>query len=203
MRTLFVCFASVLSLAAISDATSANALVGAKAPDFHAEDLDGTAHTLHDYRGKIIVLEWSSPECPYSRRYYDNGTLDALYEYASNNSIVWINIVPKLQELTPRQVKERSRGALKNIIIDSNYEISSLFDATTTPQIFIIDRRQTLSYIGAIDSSATLKKQTKELIPYTRNALEDLLAGQEVRKKITRAFGCYIPNSERVLDFSR
>jgi len=173
---------------------SANLPLGAKAPDFQGQDLKGNRHLLSDYAGKIVVLEWSSPECPYSRRYYDNGTLDSLYEYAAKNGVAWINIVPKLQKLTPAQALEHFDPANKTVILDMGLDISTIYSATTTPQIFIIDRQGILAYSGAIDSNAMLKKTTGKLVPYTRNALDDLLAGREVRKKITRAYGCYVRN---------
>ena len=68
------------------------------------------------------------------------------------------------------------------------------------PQIFIIDRQGILAYSGAIDSTATLKKTASKVVPYTRNALDDLLVGREVGKKITRAFGCFIKNNAQPRD---
>ena len=76
-----------MSILTVSGSLSAEVLIGAKVPDFQGQDLQGNPHKLSDYAGKIVVLEWSSPECPYSRRYYENGTLDSLYDYAANNDI--------------------------------------------------------------------------------------------------------------------
>lgn len=189
-----------LSFTLLSCTVAAEALPGTAAPNFQGRDAQGVQYRLSDYAGKIVVLEWSSPECPYSRRYYQNGTLDALYEHARKNGIVWINIVPKLQKLTPAQVLAQ-RDATKNItILDQQLDISSAYGATTTPQIFIIDRHGVLSYSGAIDSTAMLKTTGRKAIPYTRNALDDLLAGRPVRTSITRAFGCYVKNNTQAMD---
>ena len=95
-----------LCLTILSGNLSADLLLGTKVPDFQGQDLQGKRHRLSDYAGKIVVLEWSSPECPYSRRYYENGTLDSLYDYAANNGIIWINIVPQLRKLTREQALE-------------------------------------------------------------------------------------------------
>ncbi len=178
----------------------AEVLLGAKAPDFQGQDLLGKKHRLSDYSGKIVVLEWSSPECPYSRRYYDNGTLDSLYDYARKNGIIWINIVPRLLTLSREQALKRLDPSKKLIILDTTLDISTAYGATTTPQILIVDRQGILSYSGAIDSTAMLKKTASKVVPYTRNALDDLLAGREVNKKITRAFGCYISNNAKPVD---
>lgn len=175
---------------------SADLLLGSKVPDFQGQDLQGKPHRLSDHAGKIVVLEWSSPECPYSRRYYENGTLDSLYDYAVKNGIIWVNIVPRLQTLTPEQVEDHLDPAKKIIILDTTLDISTAYGATTTPQILIVDKQGFLSYSGAIDSTAMMIKTARKVIPYTRNALDDLLADREVDKKITRAFGCYIQKKE-------
>jgi hypothetical protein len=176
----------------LSGSLSASPLLGAKAPDFHGQDIQGKKHQLSDYAGKIVALEWSSPECPYSRRYYENGTLDSLYDYANKNGVIWINIVPRLQQLTREQALERLDGSKKIVILDTMLDISTAYGATTTPQILVIDKQGILSYSGAIDSTAMLKTTASKVVPYTRNALDDLLADREVVKKITRAFGCFI-----------
>lgn len=191
---------SFLCLTTLSGNLSANLLLGTKAPDFQGLDLQGNQHRLSQYSGKIVVLEWSSPECPYSRRYYENGTLDSLYEYAATNGIIWINIVPRLNKLTPKQALKHLDPAKKIVILDSKLGISKSYGATTTPQILIVDKRGILSYSGAIDSTAMLKKTASKVVPYTRNALDDLLADREVSNKITRAFGCYISNKNQSED---
>lgn len=189
-----------LCLTMLSGSLFANPLLGAKAPDFQGQDLQGKQQRLSDYTGKIVVLEWSSPECPYSRRYYGNSTLDSLYDYAATNDIIWINIVPRLQTLSREQAFKHLNISKKIVILDTTLDISTAYGATTTPQIFIIDRQGILSYSGAIDSTAMLKKTASKVVPYTRNALDDLLAGREVGKKITRAFGCFIKNNDQPRD---
>jgi thioredoxin-related protein len=181
-----------LCLSMLSGSLSADGLLGANAPDFQRQDLQGKKHKLSDYAGKIVVLEWSSPECPYSRRYYQNGTLNSLYDYAKKNGIIWINIVPRLQKLTREQIINQFDASKKIVIMDTTLDISTAYGATTTPQIIIVDKQGILSYSGAIDSTAMLKKSASKVVPYTRNALDDLLASREVGKKITRAFGCFI-----------
>jgi len=195
-----LCLVLFLCAAMTGSSLSAELLLGTKVPDFQGKDLKGQSHRLSDYAGKIVVLEWSSPECPYSRRYYDNGTLDSLYEFAAEKGIIWINIVPKLQKLTRDQALSHMDPSKKIVILDTTLDISSAYNANTTPQILIINKQGILSYSGAIDSTAMLKKTSNESIPYTRNALEDLLAGRSVSKKITRPFGCYVKNKAELAD---
>ena len=179
----------------LSGSLFADLLLGEKVPDFQGQDLQGNQRRLSDYAGKIVVLEWSSPECPYSRRYYENGTLDSLYDYAKKNGIIWINIVPKFQKLTREQALAHIDPSKKIIILDTTLNISTAYGVSTTPQILIINKQGILSYSGAIDSTAMLKKTSSKTVPYTYNALHDLLTGREVSKKITRAFGCFVKNN--------
>ena len=187
-------------LIVFGDKLSADLPLGTKVPDFEARDLQGKMHRLYDYAGKIVVLEWSSPECPYSRRYYKNGTLDSLYKFAAENDIIWINIVPRLEKLTREQAFKHIDSSKKIILLDTTLDISTAFNATTTPQIFIINKQGVLSYSGAIDSTAMLKKTARQAVPYTQNAINDLLNGKEVRRKITRPFGCFINLSAQAED---
>lgn len=187
-------------LTMLSGSLYADLVLGLKVPDFQGQDLQGKKHRLSDYAGKIVVLEWSSPECPYSRRYYENGTLDSLYDYAAKNNVIWLNVVPRLHKLTREQALDHFDASKKIVILDTELDISTAYGATTTPQIFIVDRQGILSYSGAIDSTAMLKKAASKVVPYTRNALDDLLAGREVGKKITRSFGCYVKNNSQPTD---
>lgn len=182
----------LLSLALVGGAACADAMVGNKAPNFQANDIEGKPQRLSDYAGRIVVLEWSSPECLYSRRYYDNGTLDALYDFATQSGMVWMNIVPTPSMSTRQNARSHLGSARKIVVLDDDFAVSAAYGAATTPQIFIVDTHGVLAYSGAIDSSATLKKTAGPVVPYVRNALNDLLAGRDVAKKITQPFGCYI-----------
>ena len=173
----------------------ADVVIDEKAPDFEGRDLQGKSHRLSDFLGRIVVLEWSSPECPYSRRYYENGTLNSLYEFASKNNIVWINIVPRLEKLSQEQAFKNFDTSKKIVILDNTLDISTAYGAQTTPQIFIVNKQGILSYTGAIDSSAMLKVTASNTLPYTRDALDDLLENQEVHRKITRVLGCFVKSN--------
>jgi len=67
-----------LALALAATSAWAAAPVGQPAPDFTAPDLQGKPVKLSDYKGKFVVLEWTSPECPYVRRHYNSGNMPSL-----------------------------------------------------------------------------------------------------------------------------
>ncbi len=192
--------ALVLCLSLNHSAFATDLYAGARAPDFEGIDILGERHALADYKGEIVVLEWSSPQCPYSRRYYKNGVLPELHSHSSKKGIVWINIVPKMHGETQPDLNKLDPGSSKITIYDHNLDISTSYGAGTTPEIFVIDRTGMIAYMGAIDSSALLKKTSSEVRPYVRNALDDLLAGRAVAKKVTRPYGCYVENNSYAAD---
>ena len=63
-------FSGIMSSTATADPT---AIIGQKAPNFTLTDLNGTPRDLALYRGKIVVLEWTNPACPYVVGHYANG----------------------------------------------------------------------------------------------------------------------------------
>src|SRR5690606_24940278 len=87
VRRLCVAVAAVVLLPACG---RADATVGQPAPDFTLTDHTGKTHRLADYRGKVVVLEWINPNCPFSRRHAEEGTMTKLAE--ANPSVVWLAI---------------------------------------------------------------------------------------------------------------
>jgi cytochrome oxidase Cu insertion factor (SCO1/SenC/PrrC family) len=79
MKSL-TCFAAIAALAAALAPVSAGAqaVVGSPAPQFTATDSRGQSHTLNEYRGKYVVLEWHNQGCPYTRKHYVSGNMQAL-----------------------------------------------------------------------------------------------------------------------------
>jgi AhpC/TSA family len=86
--TLAIALAVVVP--ACSRAESAESAVGAAAPDFTLPDLQGKAHHLAEYRGRVVVLEWINPNCPFSRRHAEEGTMTRTA--AAHSDVVWLAI---------------------------------------------------------------------------------------------------------------
>jgi AhpC/TSA family len=183
------CFADGASLSRVN--------VGAAAPLFSALGADGTRHRLSDYRGKIVVLEWTSPVCPYTAVKYRNGAMQALQSYAARHRVVWLSMdtaAPgRAGYLTPAAARQRitaTRSVVTGFLFDVDGKIARRFGAKTTPSFFIVDRDGKLAYEGAMDDENSADSARPN--NYVRDALEDLHAHVAVRTPETRPYGCGI-----------
>ena len=148
-----------LALALSTAATAlAAAPVGKPAPDFTAPDLQGKAVKLSDYRGKFVVLEWTNPECPYVRRHYNSGNMPSLQKELGAKDVVWLTVNSTNQTSSefksPQDMAAwlKEKGASpKATLIDKDSKVGKLYDARTTPHMYIVDPKGTLIYAGAID----------------------------------------------------
>src|SRR5579883_2097536 len=67
--------------------------IGQPAPDFKALGSDGATHRLADYHGKVVVLEWTNADCPYTRKHYESGNMQAMQRLARDHGVVWLSVV--------------------------------------------------------------------------------------------------------------
>jgi len=190
--------ALALVLASASSAWAAK--VGQAAPDFSAPDLQGKAVKLSDYRGKYVVLEWTNPECPYVQRHYNSGNMPELQKELGAKDVVWLTVNSTNQSSsefkTPQQMGKwmgEKGAAPKATLIDKDSKVGKLYDARTTPHMYIVDPQGKLIYAGAIDdkrwASAEATKQAKN---HVRAALGEAMAGKQVSVAATSPYGCSV-----------
>jgi len=179
---------------------AADPAVGKPAPDFTGTDSMGKTHTLSDYRGKTVVLEWTNHECPYTAKHYKAGSMQALQQETTADGIVWLSIIssaPGLQGyVTAGEANEltTSRSAAPSaVILDPEGTIGRLYDASTTPEMFVIVPDGTIAYMGAIDDEpSTWGADPLKAKNYVRLAMADLAAGKPVSTPKTRPYGCSV-----------
>jgi hypothetical protein len=174
--------------------------IGKKAPDFSLPDTQGKTHTLSEYRGKFVVLEWTNPDCPIVHKHYDSGNMQKLQKEYTAKGVVWLSIdssAPGNQgNYPPAQLDSimKSRNAAPTaILLDPAGSTGHEYDAKTTPDMYIIDPKGNLIYDGAIDSipsadPADISKATN----YVQAALDEALAGKQVTTTSTRPYGCAV-----------
>lgn len=176
--------------------------VGNVVPDFSLVDLNGKVVKLSDFKDKIVVLEWSNPNCPFVQRVYKEKIMTTVQKEFTQKGIVWIIINstnPKHRDY--REPKELQKiysewGAVYTAyLMDPDGKVGRMFDAKTTPHMFIIDKNGKLVYNGAIDDDPRGEK--KEKINYVRNALNEILAGKPVSVSITKPYGCSVKYAEQ------
>ena len=174
-------------------------VVGEPAPDFVGTDSRGTSHALADFRGSPVVLEWTNHECPYTVKHYQAGAMQALQQEATGAGVVWFSIVssaPGTQgHVTASEANTltQSRSAVPTaVILDPEGAIGRLYDAKTTPHMFVIDATGQLVYMGAIDDQPSARSDPASARNYVRLALSELAAGLPVTSASTQPYGCTI-----------
>jgi len=187
-------------LTAFSLSAYAGVNVGKAAPDFTGVDSNGNKHTLSQYKGKIVVLEWTNHDCPYVKKHYNSGNMQELQKDATANGIVWLSIISsrpgKQGHVSGEQANQltQSRNAAPTaVILDETSEIGLLYGAKTTPHMYIIDKTGQLVYMGGIDNIPS--KDEDDIVGannYVRAALDAMAAGKTIEDSITRPYGCSV-----------
>jgi hypothetical protein len=194
----------ILALLAGSVILSTAAFAGAKvdepAPAFTLKDAAGKAHSLVDYKGKLVVLEWVNFGCPFVRKHYDSGNMQRLQQMAAGKGAVWLSIcssAPGKQgyyagtELTGKIGAERSAAAA--YLVDEDGTVGKIYEARTTPHMFVIDPSGILIYAGGIDDVASTRQEDiSGATNYVQKALDAALAGKPVETKTSKPYGCSV-----------
>ena len=190
-----------LALATLVVATAAFAIrPGELAPDFHGTDSKGKTQSLSQYRGKYVVLEWANQGCPYEQKHYKSGNMEALQKEWTAKGVAWLSIIssaPGQQGyVTPPQENDYLKtmhAAPTAAVLDPTGAIGHLYDAKTTPHMFVIDPSGKIVYEGAIDDKPSPDPSTlKDAHNYVSEALTEAMAGKPVQTPVTRSYGCSV-----------
>lgn len=173
------------------------------APDFTGVDSNGDRHQLSDYRGRVVVLEWTSHECPFTRKHYTSDNMQTLQAEAAEQGVVWFSVVssaPGQQgyvEGAEANELTQSRGAKPTaVLLDPEGELGQLYAARTTPHMYVIDAEGILRYMGAIDNVPSANPaDVPGATNFVRAALDNVLAGQPVETAFSQPYGCSVKYS--------
>ena len=169
-------------------------------------DLDAPASgvSLADQRGKLVVLEWTNHDCPYVRKHYETGNMQALQKEATGQGVVWLTLISsapgKQGHVTAapgRRADHDAQGrARPRCCSIPTGVVGQMYGATNTPHMYVIDKAGTLVYAGAIDDRPTSRRSDVQGAQnYVRAALQAVAAGQPVKTPVTRAYGCTVKYS--------
>ncbi len=166
----------------------ARAEIGRPAPDFVLTDLDGGSHRLTERRGRIVVLEWTNHECPAVNHLYDTGTIAGARATVENEPVEWL-LVDSSHFCTRRAAEIRRWRDRREIhhpyLLDAEGTVGRLYDASRTPQVFVIDAQGVLAYVGAV-------ADRHGEVNYLAGALKALLHGSDVTPTYVRPRGCSV-----------
>ena len=157
------------------------------APDFELPDLDGNLHRLSDYRGQIVIVNFWSCECPHSER-TDRSTMACLVQWGAEVDL--LSIASNRNESAACVAEAANARRLPRVLLDAQHVVADLYEAVTTPHVFVVDREGILCYRGAADDVTFRQKQPTRF--FLEEAVEALLDGQLPALAETTAYGCAI-----------
>jgi alkyl hydroperoxide reductase subunit AhpC len=176
------------------------ARVGEKAPDFTATDSNGVEHTLSQYQGKYVVLEWHNNGCPYVRKQYNSGNMQKLQKQWTSRGVIWLTVISSAPGKQGYVTANEENDYLKQMnatptaaILDPTGKLGHLYDAKTSPHMFIIDPSGTLIYDGAIDDQPTPDPASiNGATNFVSQALTEAMTGKPVSVQTSRPYGCSV-----------
>ena len=154
--------------------------VGDQAPAFTLSDTAGDEVSLSDYSGKVVVLEWLNPDCPFVQRHYKAGTMKNLAAKYGAQGVIWLTVNSTKYMDAAANAKFRTANDLPYpVLVDQSGEVGHLYGAMTTPHMYVIDGGGNLVYIGAIDDDPRGNKG-RPADNYVAAALAEVIAGTAV-----------------------
>ncbi len=177
------------------------AVPGEAAPEFTELDANGKSHTLADYKGEWLVLEWFNKDCPYVRKHYGSGNMQAVQKQYTDKDVRWLTVISsakgKQGYLEPKQAVEEAKkhnlNASAPFLMDADGSMGRAYGAKTTPHMFIINPEGEVVYAGAIDDNDSANPA---VIPESENyvvaALDAAMSGKPIQEASSRAYGCSV-----------
>lgn len=185
---------------ASSSPSTSKAAVGEEAPVFELTDLEGKSFSLAAERGKIVVLEWFNPSCPFVKASHTKGSLVDAAKRLQKRGVVYVAINSGAPGKQGHGVEANASGAkafglTHPVLLDETGRVGHLYGAARTPHVFVIDAEGRLAYRGAIDNSPDGEGQEPaggKLVSYLEQAVSELLSGKPVSTPETSPYGCSV-----------
>lgn len=181
-------------------AAAAAPQIGQVAPDFSAQDSKGDSVRLSQYRGKTVVLEWTNADCPYTRKHYSSGNMQSVQSSAREHGIVWLSIISSapgkegyVNGAAADALTAARHAAPSAVLLDPTGALGRMYNAKTTPHMFVIDKNGMLQYMGGIDSIASADpSDIARAEPYLKEAMLAVAGGDKPPHAATKPYGCSI-----------
>src|SRR4051812_37532866 len=197
MKTILLALSSFVAVTLFA---SDSPPVGAAAPDFSLPDANGKTHSLSEYKGKYVVLEWFNPECPFVKKHYGSGNMQKLQQEYTGKGVVWLSIdssAPGAEGNLSGEQAEKITTAWKThqtaLLLDPEGKAGRAYGAKNTPHMFIISPEGKIVYEGAIDSKRTPNPaDIPNSTNYVKVALDESMSGKPVTTANTQPYGCSV-----------
>ncbi len=177
-----------------------SAKLNESAPDFKLKDSNGNEHSLSDFKGKVVVLEWINYDCPFVKKHYNSKNMQSLQEKYTKQGVIWLAICSsapgKQGNFSSDEINKRSReyeAKFTAYLIDEDGKVGKMYGAKTTPHMYIINSDGRLVYAGGIDDKASTDvEDIKGSKNYVSSALDEILSGKQVTVQSSTPYGCSV-----------
>ena len=174
--------------------------IGSAAPDFLLTDAKGQTHSLSQYKGKYVVLEWFNPECPFVKKHYGGGNMQKLQAEYTGKGVVWLSIDSSAPGMEGSLTAEQAQKTMSDwktkqtaLLLDPEGKAGRAYGAKNTPDMIVISPEGKIVYEGAIDSKATPNPADIPISTnYVKVALDESMAGKPVSTATTKPYGCSV-----------
>ena len=172
------------------------------APEFKLSDSYGNEISLRSFIGKKVVLEWTNHGCPYVAKHYETGNMQSTQEFAKEEEIIWLSIISSAPG-TQGYVSSNEANALTitrkasptHVLFDPTGEVGRIYDAKTTPHMYIINEEGLMKYQGAIDDAGGRGFMSRDLLKaknYVKESLKEMGTGEAISSPVTKPYGCSV-----------
>ena len=172
------------------------------APEFKLLDSYGNEISLSSFIGKKVVLEWTNHGCPYVAKHYETGNMQSTQDFAKEEEIIWLSIISSAPG-TQGYVSSDDANALtitrkaspSHVLFDPTGKVGRIYDAKTTPHMYIINEEGLMKYQGVIDDAGGRGFMNRDLLRaknYVKESLQQMGTGEEISSPVTKPYGCSV-----------
>jgi peroxiredoxin len=203
-RLAFVLVVIAVFAAVVAAPAAAAAVVGQPAPAFTLTDSHGKPHSLADFKGKVVVLEWWNFECPFVGKHYGSGNMQKLQKEWTAKGVVWLTVSSSapgkqghVDGAKANALMKEKGGASTAVLLDHDGKVGKAYGAKTTPHMFVIDTKGALVYAGGIDDKpSTDQADIVAAKNYVAAAIAEVTAGKPVTTATSQPYGCGVKYAE-------
>ncbi|MHC4825510.1 MAG: redoxin domain-containing protein [Planctomycetota bacterium] len=148
--SLTICAAALVAATVAAGEEPTMAKLGEPVPDFTLVDAAGVKRSLSDYKGKLVVLEWINPQCPFVQGCYKTKAMQKAYEKVKvlDKGVAWLAINTTWNTTQQENQLWIRRYELEYpILLDFDGDVGRLYDARKTPHMYVIDKAQDAPHV--------------------------------------------------------
>jgi thiol-disulfide isomerase/thioredoxin len=191
-RSLLCCLTVVVSVVSAAEPLPPERLV--------VRGLDGTAMPFADLLGpdgRAVCFAFLHPTCPLAQEY--GPVLGQLAADFADEGVRFVGVVCESDDPAAIDAYRTKFGLTFPIHLDTDFTLAEALGATITPEAVLVDRDGRIRYAGRIDDRYKIRgvMTPGDAEPELANAIQDLVAGREIREPRTKPAGCPLDRPER------